>query len=220
MSEDVRPIRVAKWLDYQHYKQRDPPWVKLHRKLLANPDWFALPDSAARLLPELWLIASERGGALPASRVLAFRLHRTDAQIIAGLNSLVANGFLEDASGVLAPRLQDASPEERRGETEQREETTTSDESDDAFEEVWAACPRGSKKLARGQYRKAVPSKVEHAVLLAEWEGAVKSAREIQYVPHLYRWIRDERWQEVNGNGHRPTSGFHNPTPRPETYLP
>ena len=56
------------------------------------------------------------------------------------------------------------------------------------------------------QYAKAVPAKVDHETLLAAWRRHVASASELQYVKHLFRWIRDERWTEFAGsrNGSKP----------------
>jgi hypothetical protein len=30
----VRYLRVKNWSEFQHYKDRNPPWIKLHRTLL------------------------------------------------------------------------------------------------------------------------------------------------------------------------------------------
>ena len=27
------------WSDFQHYKERNPPWIRLHRSLLDNFEW-------------------------------------------------------------------------------------------------------------------------------------------------------------------------------------
>lgn len=76
------------------------------------------------------------------------------------------------------------------------------------FEAVWSVCRRGSKRQALHQYRRAVPAKVTHEALLLAWKAHVSAAREPQYVKHLERWIRDERWLEApatkNGNGSHP----------------
>lgn len=108
------PYQVKGWNKFQHYGNRAaPPWIKLYRSLLDNPDFHALDDWSARLLVSLWLIASEASGYLPASKVLAFRLRRTEDEILSGLSRLY--GFIEHrASNVLAKSYQDAMPEERR----------------------------------------------------------------------------------------------------------
>lgn len=86
-----------------------------------------------------------------------------------------------------------------RGETAARQEqevkkTATTYSSD--FEEVWSVCRRGSKRQALHYYRRAVPSDVSHEDLLAAWTSYVGAASSPEYVAHLFRWIRDERWND------------------------
>jgi len=65
----------------------------------------------------------------------------------------------------------------------------------DDFETLWAVSRRGPKPQARDQYMKAVPSKVSAHQIHAAWLDLVTNT-EPKYVPHLFRWIRDERWTE------------------------
>ena len=32
-------LRIKNWSEFQHYKDRAPPWVKLHHSLLDNFEW-------------------------------------------------------------------------------------------------------------------------------------------------------------------------------------
>ena len=52
-------IRIKNWEKFQHYKGRNPPWIKLHRQLLQNREWHQLSGDASKLLVECWLLASE-----------------------------------------------------------------------------------------------------------------------------------------------------------------
>lgn len=91
-------ITICRWREFQHYSKRSPPWIKVHRKLLDNRQWGALPDSAARLLVECWLIASEtEAGEIDADLDdLAWRLRKQGASaVLADLNVLVDNNFIE-----------------------------------------------------------------------------------------------------------------------------
>lgn len=119
-------IEVVNWSRFQHYKNRNPPWIKLHRALLDNRAWAALSGDASKLLAECWLLASEYDdGAIPmTARDLAWRLRRPDASHVARLlQELATHGFVklceQDASAMLAERKQDATPEaEAERETE------------------------------------------------------------------------------------------------------
>jgi hypothetical protein len=204
-------LRVKNWTRFQHYKNRRPPWIKLHADLLNNRDWHTITGDDAKLLVELWLVAADLSddGTIPLSMLdLAFRLRRDSKALAKSLKSLCDTGFLRCASTALA----DAAPEteaETEAETEVRTSakkrpTYTSD-----FQQLWDVCKRGSRKQAFDQYHKARASKgIAHDLLLAKWKAHVQAASEPEYVAHLFRWLRDERWEEdahvsANGNGKR-----------------
>lgn len=84
-------IRIRNWSKHQHFKDRTPPWIKLYRDILDDPDWHAMSGDDAKLLVGLWLVASEdetRTGALPDMRRLAFRLRITESKLNQGLNNI------------------------------------------------------------------------------------------------------------------------------------
>lgn len=107
------------WEKFQHYRDRCPPWIKLHKDLLNDRAFMCLPIASKALAPLLWLLASEsKDGTFDASvEELQFRLRINAKDITAGLEHLIANGFFLHASNVLAECLQDAIPE-REGERE------------------------------------------------------------------------------------------------------
>lgn len=105
-------MKIRNWEKFQHYKYRNPPWIKLYRDLLNDPDWFELSGESAKGLMMLWLIASEADGYLPASNVLAFRLHISENRITSLLSDC-SKWLEDDASNVLASCKQDAIPEYR-----------------------------------------------------------------------------------------------------------
>jgi hypothetical protein len=118
-------LEVKNWRVFQHYKDRSPPWIKLQKSLLDDFDFQMLPIASKALAPMLWLLASEHeDGSIDADpRRLSFRLRWPEADIIAGLKPLIFGGFLIVSSGVLAPCLQDATPEtETETETEGEKE--------------------------------------------------------------------------------------------------
>jgi hypothetical protein len=59
-------IRIKGWAKYQHYKDRNPPWIKLHRELLTSLTW-ALADDANRVLAvACMLLAAATDNKIPA----------------------------------------------------------------------------------------------------------------------------------------------------------
>lgn len=76
--------------------------------------------------------------------------------------------------------------------------------SDSAFEEVWALHRKGPKPQARDAYRRAVPYRITHPDLLTALRRYTASFKGDFTGAHLFRWIRDSRWEELSGNGSHP----------------
>lgn len=122
-------LSVKNWSEFQHYKDRSPAWIKLHKRMLDDRDFQRLPVASRALAPMLWLLASEYdNGILPYDLDLfAFRTRQTEKEIENALKPLIDKGFFileQDASTPLAERLQDAIPrrEENINKEERREE--------------------------------------------------------------------------------------------------
>ena len=98
-------LKPKNWSTFQHYKDRCPPWIKLHRDLLNDYDFAHLPIESKAIAPLMWLLASEsKDGVIDlASEALAFRLH-VDSEVLAnGLKSLIDKGLLEEVNGKVQP---------------------------------------------------------------------------------------------------------------------
>jgi hypothetical protein len=126
-------IRIRKWDQFQHYKERTPPWIKLHRSVLDKREWYALSGDACKLLAECWLVASEDpDGWIPLSTAdLTWRLRRSDPSHMATLlQELERLDFVDlsdhDSRPPLAERTHDASTALDRGEAEGETETEDS----------------------------------------------------------------------------------------------
>jgi hypothetical protein len=113
-------MRIKNWSEFQHYKDRDPKWIKLYRYLLDDIEWHLLDPKCAKVLVMLWLIAAEKNGFLPDSKTLAFRL-RLSVQETETICSKLHHWLEQDASNPLADVEQDASLEKIR-EDKKREE--------------------------------------------------------------------------------------------------
>lgn len=147
-------IAPRNWQEFQHYKDRAPPWIKLHKKLLDDYEFQCLPVASRALAPMLWLIASEdENGRIDAGpEKLAFRLRLKLAEVDAALQPLVSSGFFvvveRDASAMLAEHKRDAMPEtEREAEKRQRRSAPIVPL---RFEEFWRAYP-GPRKVGKAK---------------------------------------------------------------------
>ena len=48
----MRRLRIKNWAEFQHYRTRRPPWIKLHRGLLDDYAWHCLPEAVTWGFPE------------------------------------------------------------------------------------------------------------------------------------------------------------------------
>ena len=74
-------MKIKNWSQFQHFKDRRPPWIKLYRDLLDDIEWHELDPKASKVLVMLWLIASENEGILPDAKRLAFRLRMSEKDV-------------------------------------------------------------------------------------------------------------------------------------------
>lgn len=104
-------IRPVGWEKFQHYRNRRPPWIKLHRETINSFAWTRLHIASKALAPSLWILASEANdGAIEAEiPELSWRFGMTESEIVAGLKPLIDNGFFECDSVMLADCEHDAS---------------------------------------------------------------------------------------------------------------
>ena len=123
IGDQIMSFKIKNWSKFQHYKsgRGAPPWIKLYRDLLNDPEWFELSPEAAKFLVSCWILAAETDGILPDSKTLAFRL-RVDSKKIDNLLSLCNHWIIQDDSTMLASCYQVAIPETET-ETETDKET-------------------------------------------------------------------------------------------------
>jgi len=161
-------LQPKNWAVFQHYKDRCPPWIKLHRDLLNDRSYMRLPIASKALAPMLWLLASEsKDGVFDGSLdELVFRLHITKKEYQDGIKPLIDNDFFILVSGVLAERKQDAIPEtegEREGETEKETDTP-----EGVSIEVWDSFVK-QRKARKAQITERVMKSIREQAKIAGW---------------------------------------------------
>jgi hypothetical protein len=91
-------IALKNWERHQHYKDRDPPWVKLYRDLLTSESWVLGTDVSRVVQVASILLAARYSNAIP-NVWNVFRkvtsIDCTEAQFSDALSHLVATNFLE-----------------------------------------------------------------------------------------------------------------------------
>jgi hypothetical protein len=195
------------WSELQHYKDRSPPWIKLHKKLLDNYEFQSLPVASRALAPMLWLLASEHDlGYIDASpEKLSFRLRMGESTAKDALKPLIDKQFfsvLEGDSSVLAGGKRGATPET---EERQRRDRLARD-----FEIFYAAYPKKRKRpdAVKAFAKVTVPVEVLVSAierLLKTDENWIKEGG--RYIPYPASWLNAEGWNDVVGVG--PASLWH-----------
>ena len=119
-------MRIKNWNKFQHFKDRRPPWIKLHREILEQRDISAISDCSFRVLVGLWLLASEdeaMEGNLPSIEDISFRLRMPESSIINSLSEL--ESFVEQDDITLISGRYQRDPLEKEVELEVKEERET-----------------------------------------------------------------------------------------------
>ena len=179
------------WENFQHYRDRNPLWIKLHKNLLDDRKFQSLPVAARALAPMLWLIASESAEGIFNGDIsdLAFRLRDTEKNIAVSLDTLIKAGFflvVQPASNVLAEPEQVDSLEKRREETEtetekekRREETPVGFQPPDWINSehwtVWHQCQK-RRNATDGQKQLSVDKLAAWRSQGLDYAGALENA--------------------------------------------
>lgn len=198
-------IIPKKWETFQHYKDRSPPWIKLHKVILDDYDFHRLPLASKALAPCLWLLASEyEDGRIPLDyECIAFRVRWAVSEVIDAIKHLIDKKFFIHetcASNELALCEQDAMPET---EAYKEEVETYTPETENK---------KHSRKNALDydsypefiEFWNAYPSKIGKDAALKKW---IEKNPPIDTVLNALAWqVNCEKWR----------NGF---IPNPATYL-
>ena len=191
-------IKIKDWSKFQHFKDRTPPWVKLYRDILDDPDWHELDGQSAKVLTMLWLIASEdetHSGALPDIRKLAFRLRMEENKVKQTLDKL-SHWLVQTDIGAISERYRSDAPET---ETETEVETKKERETDMAygFDEFWSIYERkGNKVQSMKAWRKLKPSIELQLQIYDAARIYVQATPDKQYRKDASTWLNNQCWND------------------------
>jgi hypothetical protein len=200
-------ITPKNWKSFQHYKERTPSWIKLHKGLLTDFAFTRLPVASRALAPMLWLLASEyEGGEITASlEEVAFRVHMSEEELLVALSPLIGSGFFV-SSEVLAKPERDSSS--RRGEKrtiiEEKTFVATAPKGNSDFEEFKKAYPRRAGNYgwaaAEKKFNSLVKTGVDAKIIIA---AAVKLCQTLrsrintEFIPMPASWLNSEDFTDI-----------------------
>lgn len=113
---------IKDWEQFQHYKSRNPPWIKLHNQFLSSREWIKMDDASKLLALSCMVLASRNDGIIDDD--VEYIKAAANLRKTPNLKPLIDIGFLIPSSEVLANDsecLHGARIEKRR-EEERREE--------------------------------------------------------------------------------------------------
>ena len=197
-------LSIPNWDDLQHYKDRSPPWIKLHNELLESYEFECLPDASKAHLLCIWLLASRTSNKINPDPKWIGRKIGANSKVDIGV--LISSGFLQlnqalpsmehDASKMLQGMEQSAITE---GE-ESREETEESF-INDLFESFWLA---GMSKKGKNQATKkfsAIIKKQDNPeeftdMLISDVQQRLASNQMGFAELHPTTYLNNERWKD------------------------
>lgn len=98
-------IEIVGWERFQHYRDRNPPWVKNYLSLMSNRNYLNLSFRMRGILHGLWLLYAASGRDLGASPAQLGRMLGDSSVRMRDLERLNHAGFIRiSASGTLASR--------------------------------------------------------------------------------------------------------------------
>ena len=162
-------LSIPNWEELQHYKNRLPPWIKLHNKLLENYDFECLPDASKAHLVCIWLLASRTNNKInPDPKWIKRRIganSNVDVKILIDKNFLVLNQDVKDMGQLaskplaLAPSREESRAEQSRAEDKKHLVDKSTD---------FQVLPPGSRF---NEFWTVYPKKIGKKPCLAKWKS-------------------------------------------------
>ena len=183
-------MRIKNWSQFQHFKDRRPPWIKLYRDILDDIEWHQLDAQSSKVLVMCWLIASENDGNLPDLKTLAFRLRMSEKNTSESIIKL-SHWLEQDDINVISERYQDDLPEtERETEKEKRQKATVVATPEGVSEIVWKEFVN-HRKSKKAQITQTVINDIAKQATIAGWtlEDALKETIVRNWQSFKAEWV-------------------------------
>ena len=191
-------ITVPNLDKWQHYKDRCPPWIKLHREVLNDYKLACLQDASKAHLFAIWLLASQMDNKIPLDADwIAKKINATEP---VALNNLIEQGFIEVVqpdSKKIAARKQNA-----LAETETETEAEAEAEAEVISEPEKIANYMAEKILSRdAKYTHLINGKRNKA--LKAWASDIEKinrldSREWSDIWRVVEWCLDDDFWSKN----------------------
>ena len=193
-------LAIKNWSEYQHYKDRNPPWIKLHVSILASEDWTMLADASKLTMIACMVVASRKSGVIPNNPSYIKRVAYLDE--LPDLEPLISCGFLIKLQADASTCKQEQAtvrPESYRDIDKDKKDI-------DHFEVFWKVYPRKiSKGKARESYQSAIAKTSPERLLSgARRYASERSGEDQKFSKHPTTWLNQECWLEEGSEPEEP----------------
>ena len=92
-------LTIRNWNRWQTYRKDrgQPPYIKLHRRLLRDVEWVSLTDAERGQIICMWMLAADRDGTIPNDPILLQKLCMMTTP--PDLKRFISIGFLVEWQG-------------------------------------------------------------------------------------------------------------------------
>jgi len=193
--------RIKKWSDYQHYKDRCPPWIKLHHALLTSEVWVMSNDATRTLAVACMLLASRNddndgtfNGDPEYIKRFAYLNTKPDFKPLIELDFIEC---LQDASTV----LDKCNTEQSRAE-QSRADISIASYSEE-FEVFWKAYPKKTGKGEANKIWKKLNVPLQTVLNALDWQKKSKDWLKDngQFIPMPATYLNQRRFDDEPPNG-------------------
>lgn len=229
-------LKIHDWDKWQTYRRDrgQPPWIKIHRRLLRDTKWIQLSDSERGQLVMIWMLAADENGQIPYDPVVIRKLCCMDQ--IPDLERFIEIGFIDrrqDDVNMASQRRQHDAPEaETETETETEENPPISPHRGDVtkpsrkswtrkavldnppydrfpgFEKFWKRSGVGSKAAAMWKWIEREREGTEDE-MIQSWDNMVDCYEEQEWSPpHVSSWLNQRRWEDTNYTARKSEADF------------
>jgi len=189
-------LKIANWEKFQHYKHRNPPWIKLHIEILSSVTWVSLDDASRVLAIASMVVASKNDGCVPMDASYMQRVAYLNQP--ANFEPLINIGFFEKLQADASALLENASMLQAHARPETETELEKKDIcSPDGFEDFWESFPRqrrGSKDKTKSAWKAALARAPKEEIMagLAAYAKSEEVAK--GFAKGAAAWLNDDRW--------------------------
>lgn len=193
-------LKIKNWSRWQSYRadRGQPPWIKVHRCVMRNPEWVALTDIERGQLVSIWLLAADNNGLIPSSPSLIQKLCFMSSPL--KLNKFIELGFICRNDVKMTPeRRQDDQPKAEQSRVEKSRVET--EKKQNRFNIFYVAYP---KKKNKGQAEKIFfklnPDDNLLTIMLSTIERTKKTEGWLKdngkYIPYPATWLNAKGWED------------------------